>query len=212
MISLSLASVLVISENSRRLRPNASPIALAGRLAHRAVPVRQLVERPADGQFLAAHRDAHAGDRLVEQPRPGGAPGHLLLVQQLFQLVGELVRAEHAQVAQPWPPARQRRVGKLGLQRRLVQPVQLQGEEQQVAADRGHPLGHGLVEPADRRVGGIAAEQQLGVRGSRRPSISSIRSYSAIAAASAAPDRPASLPAWAAANAARRPRRGRGRR
>ena len=52
-----------------------------------------------------------AGDGFVEQPDPGGAAGDLFLVQQLFQLVGELVRAEHTQVAQPGPPAGQRGIG-----------------------------------------------------------------------------------------------------
>ena len=46
---------------------------------------------------------------------------------------------------------RQRRVRQLLLQHRIVQPVQLQREEQQVAADRGHPLAHRLVEAADHR-------------------------------------------------------------
>ena len=44
------------------------------------------------------------------------------------------------------------------------QPVQLQGEEQQLGRDGGDPLVHRLVEAADRRVVRIAAEQKLRVR------------------------------------------------
>ena len=107
---------------------------------------------------------AHAGHRLVEQAVPGGMAGDLLLVQQLFQIVGQLVRAENAQVAQPGPPSGQRRVGQLRLQHRIVQPVQLQREEQQVGADGGRAFIDRLVEAADRRIGGIAGEQQAGRR------------------------------------------------
>ena len=95
-------------------------------LAHRTVAIRQLVQRGADGQFLAAQRHPHRRDRLIEQPAPRAAPGHLLLVQQLLQFVGQLVRPEHAQVAQPGPPLRQRRIRQLLLQHRVIQPVQLQ--------------------------------------------------------------------------------------
>ena len=139
MISLSFASVLVTSENSRIFPPNAAPIARPAASRTERSRIRQLVQRGTDGQVLAAQRHTHARDRLVEQPAPRAAPGHLLLVQQLLQVVGKLVRPEHAQVAQPRPPSGQRRLRELLLQRRLVQPVELEREEQQVAADRRSP-------------------------------------------------------------------------
>ena len=120
-------------------------------LAHRTVAIREIVQRRADREVLAADRHPHARDRLIEQPAPRAAPGHLLLVQQLLQVVGKLVRPEDAQIAQPGFPPGQRRFRELLIQQRIVQPVQLEREEQQVAADRGHPLAHGLVEAADLR-------------------------------------------------------------
>ncbi len=52
-----------------------------GGLAHTAISVGELVESVSDGQLLARHRDAHPGDRLVEQPAPGAAAGNFFLVQ-----------------------------------------------------------------------------------------------------------------------------------
>ena len=137
--------------------------ALGRRLAHRAVPVGKLVQRGGDGEVLLPHPHLHGGDGLIEQAVPGGAAGDLLLVQQLLQLVGKLVRTEHPQVAQPGAPSGQSGgFRQLGLQHGILQPVQLQRQEQQVAADVGRPLLHGLVEAAVFRLRGIAREKQLG--------------------------------------------------
>ena len=84
-------------------------------------------------------------------------------MQQPLQLVVELVRAEHAQVAQPGRPAGQRRIGELGIQHGVVDPVQLQREEQQVRTDGRDPLAGGLVELGRGGVGAVGAEQQLSV-------------------------------------------------
>ncbi|QYU71095.1 molecular chaperone DnaK [Leptolyngbya sp. 15MV] len=136
--------------------------ALRRRRAHLAVPVRELVQRGGDGQFLARHRHAHARDRLVEQPVPGGAARHFLLVQQLLDLVGKLVRAEHAKVAQPGPPASQRLGGaELLLERRILHAVQLQRQEQQMRGDRRHALLNRLVEAAIGGILRIAREHEL---------------------------------------------------
>jgi hypothetical protein len=137
---------------------------LAGGLAHGPVAVGQLVQRGADRQVLAVQLDPHGGDGFVEQPRPGGTRGQVAFMRQLFQVVAELMRPENPQIAQPRPVAGQRRIGQLGFQHRVVHPVHLQREEDQVAADRGHPLIDRLVEAADRGIGGIAREQKLCIR------------------------------------------------
>ncbi len=105
------------------------------------------------GQVLAAIGEAHPRQRLVEQPYPGAAAGDLLLVQQLLDLVGELVRPRRAQVAQPRPVPRERLARRdLRLQRRLVQLAQAQLEEQKRRGDPGHALLAVLVELADAGV------------------------------------------------------------
>ncbi len=134
---------------------------LAGGLAGAAVGIGQFVQRRGKRLLLALHRHAQGGGGLVEQPAPGRMAGDLFLVQQLFQLVGELMRQEHAQIAEPGRIAGQRRVAQLLRQLGLANPVQLQREEQQMRADRRDPLGHRLIEFAMFGVGGIGAEQQL---------------------------------------------------
>ena len=99
-----------------------------------------------------------SSNRRIQAARPAT----VLLVQQLLQLVGELVRPEGAQVAQPGPVARQRRVGQLRVERGVVEPVQLEREEQQLGRDRVDPLLHRLVEAADLRVGDIAGADAAG--------------------------------------------------
>ena len=130
MISLSLASVFVTNPNRRTFRSNTSPI---------ACPAASRTDRSRSDSLFSASLTVSssprtgtrkAGDRLVEQARPRGAAGHLLLVQQLLQFVGKLVGAEYAQVAQPWTPVRERRLGELFLQHRIIEPVQLQREKQ----------------------------------------------------------------------------------
>ena len=110
-ISLSLASVLVISAKMRAFLPSTSPIVVRRLAAHLGVAVGKQVERLGLGQLLPAKRKAQIGDRLVEQPGPGGAAGDRLLVQQLLDLVRQLVRAEGAGVAQPRAVMGERRVG-----------------------------------------------------------------------------------------------------
>ena len=119
-ISLSLASVLVTSAKSRllsleALAPDRSAAAL------RIAPSRsvQQVQRLGDGQLLAVDRRS-AGPAMVSSNRriQAARPATSLLVQQLLELVGELVRAEGAQVAQPGPIAPQRRMAQLRLRGR----------------------------------------------------------------------------------------------
>ncbi len=161
--------LLVLGERvgDQREQPRVLGKAVADRVRRGRTPgtvgIRQPVERGGQRQRLAVDRDAEIGERLVEQAVPGGAARHLLLVQQLLELVRELVRAEHPQVAQPRPPLLERGAGDLRLQRRILDPVQLEGEEDQVAGDRRDPLIAALVEFADRRVGRVLGEDELGV-------------------------------------------------
>ena len=125
---------------------------LRGVPPHLRVAVGQQVERLGLGQFLAAEREAQIGKGFVEQPGPGGAAGDVFFVQQLLDLVGELMRAKGAGVAQPRAIMGERRVGLFGRERRVVETVQFEGKEQQCRRDRVNPLLHRLVKAADLRV------------------------------------------------------------
>ena len=50
------------------------------------------------------------GDRLVEQPVPGAVAGHRFFVEQLFELVVELIGLFLADVFEPGPVMRERRL------------------------------------------------------------------------------------------------------
>ena len=79
-----------------------------GLLAHGLLRVGHLVQDLGAAQQLVVEGKAQRGHRLVEQPRPGGAAGDLLVVEQALQVFAELIGAEGAQVAQPRAVARQR--------------------------------------------------------------------------------------------------------
>jgi hypothetical protein len=136
---------------------------LGGLAPHRAVAIGQQVQHLVAGEVLAVDGKAQARDGLVEQSGPGRPAGDRLLVQQLLDLVGQLVRPEGAQVAQPRRIVGER--GRLQLLRQAVvgEPVELEGEEQQVGRDDVDLLLHRLEELADRRIGHVAGVDQLGI-------------------------------------------------
>jgi hypothetical protein len=85
-------------------------------------------------------------------------------VQELLHLLGELVRAEDAEVAQPRPVAGDVGILEPLLQERVLDLVELQGEEQQLGRDPRQPLLDALVEAADLRIlhGGDMHEAGIG--------------------------------------------------
>jgi hypothetical protein len=131
------------------------------RFAQAAVAVGEFFQGRVHRQRLAMQRDAQRRDGLVEQPAPGGMACDLFLVQELFQLVRKLMRAKNPQILEPGPEMGKRRGRELGRQRCLVEAVELEGEEQEMAADRRHPLGDGLVEAAALGIARLRREQQL---------------------------------------------------
>ena len=159
---MSLASVLVISVKVERLSPKTFASADPRLLALFAVGILQEVERRLHAECLAADLELQAGDRLVEKPVPGRAPGRGLLVEELFHPVFQLIGAFLADVGEPG-----RVVGKLGVrhgavQHRVLDPVQLQLEEQQVGAGGRQPVLHIAVELLAFGVGGLAGIDEAG--------------------------------------------------
>ena len=73
------------------------------------------------------------------------------------------MRPEGAQVAQPRRIVGERRRLQLLRQALVGEPVELEGEEQQVGRDDVDLLLHRLEELADRRIGHVAGVDQLGI-------------------------------------------------
>ena len=137
----------------------------SGSLTDVAVFRRHQIEDLGAGQVLAVEGEAQRRHRLVEQPDPGAATGHMLLMQRLLELVGQLVRPEAPYGIEPGrevpEPGRRRQLLR---QEIILQAVELQGHEQQMRTDRRDALLHALVEATDFRIVASRREQQLGVR------------------------------------------------
>ena len=136
---------------------------LCGLLAHRAVLVREQVERVGAGERLTLDGEAQPGHGLVEEAHPGGAARDLLLVQEALHLVRELERAEGAHVPHPGRVAGERRGRELVGQGVVLDPVELEGEEEEPALRRGGLFADGLEEL--RRLGVVhrRAVDEVGV-------------------------------------------------
>ena len=136
---------------------------LGGVPAERSVGVLQLVEGRLERQFLAAHLEAQRRDGLVEKAVPGGAPGDRLFVEQLLDLVLELERLVLADVLEPGPVAGKRLRLHRGVEHRIVDAVELEGEEQELARGRGQALLRVAVELGPLRIGGVAGIDEAGI-------------------------------------------------
>ncbi len=77
-------------------------------------------------------------------------------MKQLLDPVLELIRLIAAHVLQPRPIVAERRIGHRGLQQRVVDAVEFEGEEQQVRGGRRQPLLHVAIKLGARRIDRIA--------------------------------------------------------
>ena len=132
-------------------------------LAPGAIVVLQQIEDLGAGQLPPVVRKPERPHGFVEQPGPGAPPGDRLLVQDALDLVVELVRAKAAHVADPGPiTGEPLGCGELGLELLILDPVELERDEQHLRADLVDPL-HRLKEATDLRILGVGRVQQLGV-------------------------------------------------
>ena len=159
---------LVLGEHVGDVREEAE-ILLEGRgerfgrlLALRLVRIDQAVERRLERQLLAVDVEAQARHRLVEEPVPGAAPGHRLLVEEPLDAVLELIGPLQPQILDPRAIDGERRRLQRALHDRVVEPVQLQPEEQQMRGDGGQPVLHVAVEFGARRIGRVAGIDEPG--------------------------------------------------
>ena len=150
---MSLASVLVMRANSRWFAPSVGRERVGRRLAFRRVRVLQLAEQRLERQALAFEIEPQRRHRVVEQPVPRGGAADRLLQEQLLEFVGELMRLLLADVLEPRTIMAERRRPHRRLEPRVVEPVELELEEQEIAGERGHPLVRVAIE---LRAGGVA--------------------------------------------------------
>ena len=136
-ISLSLASVLVISVKVRRFAPSVAARASAASWRFVSSGSCSLPSSGSSDRLLALDLEAQRRHGLVEQPVPGGCAGHRLLVEQLLDLVVELVRLLLADILEPRPVVRRARVRGIAVfERRVVEPVEFELEEQKIGRER----------------------------------------------------------------------------
>ena len=138
-----------------------------GAFANLSVAVLKKVQRRLERQLFAVHIEAEAGDRLVEEPCPGGAARDGLFVEELLEPRVELVRPILADVVEPGTIARQRAFGGEPVEESVREAVQLQREEQQMRRHRGDAIlgiGHEL---GARRIGRVLGVEIAAHR--RRP-------------------------------------------
>ena len=81
---------------------------------------------------------------------------HRLLVEQLLDAILELIRLVLADVLNPRPVVPERRVRHRGFELLVVEPVELELEEQQMDRRRRDPLLHVAVEFRARRIDRVA--------------------------------------------------------
>ncbi len=100
---------------------------------------------------------------FVEQAVEGGGDCHRLFEEELLQLVVELVGLVLAQIDDPGPVmAGSRIVRHAGVDHRVVDAVQFQREEQQMAGNVGDLGLHVAVELAVCRIGGVGEIGEAG--------------------------------------------------
>ena len=136
-ISLSLASVLVIRVKSRKFSLKVLASAIGPCLALGLIRALQQFQRRLDCQLLAIHLEAQVRHGLIEQAVPGPVARLRFFEEQLLELVVELIGLLLAQIFDPRPVMSERRNLHGLFKGRIVDPVELQFEEQQQRGNIG---------------------------------------------------------------------------
>ena len=157
---MSLASVLVMSANRRRLAPSVAASALAAVSRIFASGSMQLAEQRLERQALAFEVEPQRRHRVVEQPVPGGGRAHRFVEEQALELVGELMRLLLADVLEPGAIMPERRRAHRRLKLRIVEAIEFELEKQEIAGERGHPFLRVAVEFRPRRIAGVGGVEQ----------------------------------------------------
>ncbi len=155
-ISLSLASVLVMSVNVRRfcLKVSAKAPAAALRVRSSLSCIRLSVG--SSGSIFPGDLEAQAGDRLVEQPVPGRIAGDRFLVEELLDAIFELIGLLQADDVDEGAVVTQFGIGQRRFERVVVDAVELKREEQQVQRNGGDLVLHVAEKLGAHGVGRVA--------------------------------------------------------
>ena len=162
-MSLSFASVLVMSVKSRKFSLKTLAERLGRPLAHLAVGVLQLVERRLEGELLAIDIETQRRHRLIEEPVPGRGPAHRFLEEEALELVLELMRLLPPDVLEPGPIMRERLRGR-GLRERLVvELIELELEEEDIGLGFGQPFLRVAIELGAKGIAGVPGIDEAGI-------------------------------------------------
>ena len=131
----------------------------------RCIGVHEQVQRRLERQRLglALHLELESRHGLVEQAVPGAARGDRLLVEHTLELLLELIGLLLAQIVEPRLVAGERRHLQGARQRRIVDLVELQLEEDEARGDGGDLLLDVAVELGVLGIGGVGGVEQAGV-------------------------------------------------
>ena len=133
------------------------------RLALPFVRILKLAEQGLERQALALEVETQSRDGVVEEAVPRRRAGDRFLQEQLLDVIGELVRLLLADVLEPRTVVAERRRGHRGLETGVVDPVELELEEQEIARERRHPLVRVAVELRPRRVARVGGVKERSV-------------------------------------------------
>ena len=113
------------------------------RLALFLVGVGEEMERRFEAELLAVDVELERCHRLVEQPVPGLGARHRLFMEQFLDAIFELVGLGFPQLGEPGAEAGKVLVaGKRLFQHRVVDPVELELEEDEASGKIGELLAH----------------------------------------------------------------------
>ena len=98
--------------------------------------------------------------RVVEQAVPCGRGADRLVEEQPLEVVGELMRLLLADVLEPGAVMAERRRRHRGVQLGVVDAIELELEEQEIAGQRRHALLRVAVEFRDSRIAGVGGVEQ----------------------------------------------------
>ena len=164
-----VGDLLVLGEDIGDQRKDAQVLleGLGQRLRRRLAPllarILHQIERRLDGERLLADLEAQARDGLVEQPVPGRVGGHRLLVKELLDAILELIGLVLADVLEPRPVVAERGIAHRRVELGIVEPVELEHEEQEMRGGGRHALLHVGVEFGARGIDRVAGADEVRV-------------------------------------------------
>jgi hypothetical protein len=150
----------MISANVRRFSLNVLASACDAALRIAALGLPHEIERRLDGERFRADLEAQAGDGLVEQAIPGRISCHRFFVEELLDAILELIWLLPTNIFEPRAVVCQRAILHGSFELGVVEPVELEREEQEMRGRGGDALLHVGVELRARGIDGVAGVEE----------------------------------------------------